>query len=107
MNPDAPPGEVTPPGPERHPTAAARPHPARLTVGVIGAGRVGSALGAALTRAGHRVVAAVGVSEASRERARRYLPGVPLIEPSEAVARAELVLLTVPDDVLPGLVAGL
>jgi predicted short-subunit dehydrogenase-like oxidoreductase (DUF2520 family) len=87
--------------------AGSRPHPARLTVGVIGAGRVGSALGAALARAGHRVVAASGVSEASRERARRYLPGVPLTQPADAVARAELVLLTVPDDALPGLVAGL
>jgi predicted short-subunit dehydrogenase-like oxidoreductase (DUF2520 family) len=68
---------------------------------------VGSALGAALARAGHQVVAASGVSEASRERARRYLPGAVLTQPQDAVARAELVLLTVPDDALPGLVAGL
>jgi predicted short-subunit dehydrogenase-like oxidoreductase (DUF2520 family) len=87
--------------------AQARPHPARLTVGVVGAGRVGAALGAALARAGHQVVAASAVSEASRERARRYLPGVPLTQPEEAVARAELALLAVPDDALPGLVAGL
>jgi predicted short-subunit dehydrogenase-like oxidoreductase (DUF2520 family) len=108
MNPDPRPGEAAPARPDRHPAAAqARPHPASLTVGVVGAGRVGSALGAALARAGHRVVAASGVSEASRERARRYLPGVPLTEPPDAVARAELVLLTVPDDALPGLVAGL
>jgi predicted short-subunit dehydrogenase-like oxidoreductase (DUF2520 family) len=98
MNADASPGEVP---------AGARPHPVRLTVGVVGAGRVGSALGAALARAGHRVVAASGVSEASRERARRYLPGVPLTQPPEVVARAGLVLLTVPDDALAGLVAGL
>src|SRR5579863_9718617 len=98
MNPDSSRGEAE---------APARPHPARLTVGVVGTGRVGSALGAALGRAGHRVVAATGVSEASRERAHRYLPGVPLTQPEEAVARAELVLLTVPDDALPGLVAGL
>jgi predicted short-subunit dehydrogenase-like oxidoreductase (DUF2520 family) len=88
-------------------TGADRPHPVRLSVGVVGTGRVGSALGAALARAGHRVVAASGVSEASRERARRYLPGVPLTQPPEVVARAGLVLLTVPDDALPGLVAGL
>jgi predicted short-subunit dehydrogenase-like oxidoreductase (DUF2520 family) len=87
--------------------AQSRPHPARLTVGVVGAGRVGAALGAALARAGHQVVAASAVSEASRERARRYLPGVPLTQPEEAVARAELALLAVPDDALPGLVAGL
>jgi predicted short-subunit dehydrogenase-like oxidoreductase (DUF2520 family) len=36
-----------------------------LTVGILGAGRVGAVLGAALERAGHRVVAASGVSAAS------------------------------------------
>ncbi len=43
--------------------------PARLDVGVVGTGRVGAVLGAALGRAGHRVVAAYGVSVASRQRA--------------------------------------
>ena len=81
--------------------------PARLAVGVVGAGRVGAALGAALTLAGHRVVAASGVSDASRRRAEALLGGVPLLPVPEVVARAELVLLTVPDDVLPGLVDGL
>ncbi|RJL22562.1 Rossmann-like and DUF2520 domain-containing protein [Bailinhaonella thermotolerans] len=81
--------------------------PARLTVGVVGAGRVGSVLGAALARAGHHVVAASGVSDASRRRAAERLGGVPLLEPREVVERAELVLLTVPDDTLPGLAAGL
>ncbi|EST20847.1 coenzyme F420-dependent NADP oxidoreductase, partial [Streptomycetaceae bacterium MP113-05] len=50
---------------------------------------------------------ASGVSDASRRRAEALLPGVPLVEPREVLARSELVLLTVPDDVLPGLVAGL
>jgi predicted short-subunit dehydrogenase-like oxidoreductase (DUF2520 family) len=88
-------------------TAQAQPHPARLTVGVVGAGRVGAALGAALARAGHHVVAVSGVSEASLRRAAANLPGVPVIEPQQVAARAELILLTVPDDALPGLVAGL
>jgi predicted short-subunit dehydrogenase-like oxidoreductase (DUF2520 family) len=35
------------------------------------------------------------------------LPGVPVARPPEVLAGADLVLLTVPDDVLPGLVAGL
>src|SRR5487761_1503920 len=90
-----------------HATAQARSHPARLRIGVVGTGRVGSALGAALARAGHTVVAASAVTEASVRRARRNLPGVPLSDPLEVAARAELVLLTVPDDDLPGLVAGL
>ncbi|GAA4196471.1 hypothetical protein GCM10022252_43790 [Streptosporangium oxazolinicum] len=80
--------------------------PARLAVGVVGAGRVGSALGAALVRAGHRVVATSGVSDASRERAVERLGLVPT-RPEDVVAGADLVLLTVPDDVLPGLVSGL
>ena len=80
--------------------------PARLAVGVIGAGRVGSALGVALSRAGHRVVAASGVSDASRERAAERL-GVVLSRPEDVVAQADLVLLTVPDDALPDLVTGL
>src|SRR5205807_2708040 len=65
--------------------------PARLRVGVIGAGRVGSVLGAALEGAGHDVVAAAGVSTASAERAARLLPGVPLLHADEVVAAADLV----------------
>ena len=86
---------------------AARPTAARLVVGVVGTGRVGAVLGAALARAGHDVVAASAVSELSRARAAELLPGVPLMTPDEVVARSALVLLAVPDDVLPGLVAGL
>jgi predicted short-subunit dehydrogenase-like oxidoreductase (DUF2520 family) len=81
--------------------------PGRLSVGVVGAGRVGSTLGVALILAGHRVVAAAGVSDASRERVRQRLPGVPLLPVPEVVAAADLVLLTVPDDALPPLIAGL
>jgi len=68
---------------------------------------VGPALAAGLGLAGHRVVAASGVSEVSRRRAEAMLPGVPLMEPVAVMERADLVLLTVPDDALPGLVAGL
>ncbi len=81
--------------------------PARLAVGVVGAGRVGAVLGAALARAGHSVVAASAVSDASRRRAEELLPGVPLADPPDVVKAADLVLLTVPDDVLPQLVDGL
>src|ERR1700734_3518994 len=84
--------------------APPRQHPARLTVGVIGVGRVGSALGVALSRAGHRDHL---VPEASRQRAADRLPGALVTEPPEVMARAELVLLAVPDDALPGLVSGL
>ncbi len=84
----------------------------RLRVGVVGAGKVGAVLAARLRDAGHdsraagpySVVAAAGESDASRERATALLPGVPLLKPS-AVARAcDLLLLTVPDDMLPNVV---
>ena len=81
--------------------------PARLSVGVVSAGRVGAVVGAAWAAAGHHVVAASGVSQASVRRAETLLPGVPLLPPDEAAAQADLVLLAVPDDVLPGLVRGL
>ncbi|MGY1653136.1 Rossmann-like and DUF2520 domain-containing protein [Geodermatophilus sp. SYSU D01119] len=99
------------PAARRNPRAAGLPPaahaPARLRVGVVGAGRVGAVLGAALAAAGHDVVAASGVSAASAERAARLLPGVPLLPADEVVAAADLVVLAVPDDILAGLVAGL
>ncbi|GAA3373895.1 hypothetical protein GCM10020367_35640 [Streptomyces sannanensis] len=84
-----------------------RDRPARLTVGVVGAGRVGPALAASLQLAGHRPIAVSAVSDASVRRAAALLPDVPVVPPAEVLERAELVLLTVPDDVLPGLVEGL
>jgi predicted short-subunit dehydrogenase-like oxidoreductase (DUF2520 family) len=77
----------------------------RHRVGVIGAGRVGGVLAAALREAGHEVVAAAGESDASRGRIADLLPGVPTQKPT-AVARAcDLLLLTVPDDMLANVVA--
>jgi predicted short-subunit dehydrogenase-like oxidoreductase (DUF2520 family) len=67
---------------------------------------VGSVLGAALAQAGHHIVAAAGVSNASRRRAGERL-GVGISQPDDVIRRADLILLTVPDDVLPGLVSGL
>jgi predicted short-subunit dehydrogenase-like oxidoreductase (DUF2520 family) len=95
---DAMPNPAGPPTP---------PHPARLRVGVIGAGRVGVTLGAALARAGHLLTGVSAVSEASRQRAARMLPDVEVKQPQDVLAGADLALLTVPDDALPGLVAGL
>ena len=79
----------------------------RLNVGVIGTGKAGAVLGAALKRAGHQINACTAVSEISKLRADLLLPGVPVTDVNEAVAHRDLVLLTVPDDVLPDLVNGL
>ena len=88
------------------PRARTRAYP--LIVGVVGAGRVGAVLGAALNAAGHRVVAASAVSAASRDRVARLLPAAAVLSADE-VARAadDLLLLAVPDDALGGVVAGL
>ncbi|MBE9374137.1 DUF2520 domain-containing protein [Saccharopolyspora sp. HNM0983] len=79
----------------------------RLRIGIISAGRVGAVLGAALTRAQHRVVAVSAVSESSQERAERMLPGTAVLPPDQVAEQADLVLLAVPDDALAGLVRGL
>jgi predicted short-subunit dehydrogenase-like oxidoreductase (DUF2520 family) len=81
--------------------------PARLKVGIISAGRVGTALGVALERADHVVVACSAISHASRQRAQRRLPDTPVLSPPDVAGGAELLLLAVPDSELPGLVAGL
>lgn len=79
----------------------------RLGVGIVGAGRVGPVLGAALGGAGHAIVGISAVSRASRDRADAMLPGVPVLEIPDVVERSELVILAVPDDELADLVAGL
>jgi len=93
------PGQLPPDGAGRH--------PARLRVGIVGPGRVGTALGVALARAGHEVVAVAAVSDASVRRAREHFPAASVADPAAVVAAADLVLLTVPDDALPGLISGL
>ncbi|PZQ90382.1 MAG: DUF2520 domain-containing protein [Leifsonia xyli] len=79
----------------------------RLGIGVIGGGRVGPVLGAALGGAGHAIVGVATVSDAGRERVEVLLPGVPVLAVPELVERSELVLIAVPDAELPQLVAGL
>ena len=81
--------------------------PARLKVGIISAGRVGTALGVALERADHIVVACSAISHPSLQRAQRRLPDTPVLPPPDVAASAELLLLAVPDSELAGLVSGL
>jgi len=84
-------------------------HP--LRVGVVGAGRVGAVLAAALRHpahgAGHEIVAVAGESEASRQRIAALLPGVPVAKPSAVARSCDLLLLTVPDDMLANVVTTL
>ena len=77
----------------------------RLGVGIIGAGRVGPVVGAALAGAGHAVTGITAGSD--DERASAVLPDVPVLEALDVVRRSELVVIAVPHDQLPGLVSGI
>ncbi len=77
----------------------------RLGVGIIGAGRVGPVLGAALAGVGHALTGITAGSDPDRVEA--ILPGVPVLPADEIVRRSELVVLAVPRGELPGVVAGL
>lgn len=83
------------------------PAPARLSVGIVSAGRVGTALGVALERVGHVVAACAAVSDASLHRARTRLPEARILPVDEAAAGCNLLLLAVPDSELGSLVSGL
>jgi len=76
-----------------------------LRIGVIGAGRVGAVLAATLRDAGHEIVATAGESDASRGRIDALLPGVPVEKPSTVARACDVLLLTVPDDMLSNVVS--
>ncbi|TQJ18303.1 Rossmann-like and DUF2520 domain-containing protein [Kribbella jejuensis] len=69
-------------------------------IGLIGAGRAGSAVGAALAAAGHPLVGVTARSDASLARGARLLPGVPVLSADEVTSRADVVLVAVPDDLI-------
>jgi predicted short-subunit dehydrogenase-like oxidoreductase (DUF2520 family) len=73
-------------------------------IGVVGAGRVGAVLAAAFRSAGHEIVAVAGESAASRTRIETLLPGVHIDKPTAVSRSCDLLLLTVPDDMLANVV---
>ncbi len=79
------------------------------SVAIIGAGRVGTAFGVLLQRAGHQVVAATG-REQARQRVRMYLPDARFHEAADsagAARAAEAVLIAVPDDAIASACMGI
>lgn len=76
----------------------------KFHMGVVGAGRVGAVLAAGFRAAGHEVVAAAGESDTSRGRIDALLPGVPAAKPTDVARASDLLLLTVPDDMLANVV---
>ncbi len=81
--------------------SAALPH--LPSIAIIGLGRVGSVLGRALHSAGYPIVAVASRNHAKADAAALRFAAQPA-SPMQAAARAELVLLTVSDDVLPMLI---
>jgi predicted short-subunit dehydrogenase-like oxidoreductase (DUF2520 family) len=88
-----------------HPHAHTEPGE-RPVVGIVGAGAVGLALGVALHRAGWPVGAVASRDATRRERFRELVPSVRAFAEAEALLdEVELVILAVPDDVVPSLAA--
>ncbi len=83
--------------------------PTRFRVGIVGSGPAGAALGAALARAGHHVVATPAGSDDSVARAHPWSPTIAITgDPaSVVVGDADLVLLAGPGSQLPDLIEGL
>lgn len=79
----------------------------RLGIGIVGAGKVGPVLGAALAGAGHAIVGIATVSKEGHDRAEVMLPNVPVLPIPELIERSELVILAVPEAELASLVSGL
>ncbi|MGH3503135.1 MAG: Rossmann-like and DUF2520 domain-containing protein, partial [Nocardioidaceae bacterium] len=76
----------------------------KFAFGVIGAGRVGAVLAAALGAAGHHLSAVAGESDASLTRIDTLLPGVRVAKPTAVARSCDVLVLTVPDDALDNVV---
>ncbi|MGD0862698.1 MAG: DUF2520 domain-containing protein [Candidatus Limnocylindrales bacterium] len=121
----APPGATPEPAPEqdadldrhRHDDeihAHPEPHPhdrgaqGLPSLGIVGAGAVGMALGLAIDRAGWPVVAVASRDANRRERFHALVPGArTFAEPAAILDEVELVVLAVPDDAIAAVVESL
>jgi predicted short-subunit dehydrogenase-like oxidoreductase (DUF2520 family) len=70
-----------------------------MDLAVVGAGRVGTSLAVLWRRGGHRIVAVAG-GAATPERAARFLPEVPVLDPVGAAKAAEVVVIATPDSAI-------
>ena len=74
------------------------------TVAIVGAGRVGRALGRQLRESGWHITAVVTQSESTAHRAARYIgAGRPFGKLSRLILETRVVLIAVPDDAIAGL----
>jgi predicted short-subunit dehydrogenase-like oxidoreductase (DUF2520 family) len=78
------------------------------SVGIVGAGAVGTALGLAISRAGWTVAAFSSRDARRRERFHRLVPGASvLFEPEAVLNVVDLAILAVPDDAIASVCAPL
>jgi predicted short-subunit dehydrogenase-like oxidoreductase (DUF2520 family) len=92
--------------PEPHPHA--RGSAGAPTVGIVGAGPVGTALGVAISRAGWPVTAVASRDSGRRDRFRSLVPSARgFMEATAVVDEVELVILAVPDDAIASVVESL
>ena len=106
---DPPPPGMHRHGDDVHASDHAHPHqhsePGQPPViGIVGAGAVGTALGVALSRAGWPIHAVAGRDPGRRERFRSLVDVTRVFaDPEPILDEVELVILAVPDDVVPAL----
>ena len=80
----------------------------RPVLGIVGGGRVGTALGVAFARAGWPVAAIASRDAGRRERFQGLVPGArAFAEANALVDEVEVVVLAVPDDAVPTVAGGL
>lgn len=81
--------------------------PTRLGVGIVGAGRVGPILAAALAGAGHHIVGISKPSDGDVERVTSVVPGIVFLDVPDLVERSELIVLALPDSQIAEVVEGI
>src|SRR6267143_584409 len=74
--------------------------PEKITLGFIGAGRVGTGLASGFARAGVEVLAVASRSVASAQALAKRVPGARVCAPQEVADHVDIVFLTVPDDAI-------
>jgi len=76
-------------------------------IAIVGAGKVGTAVGYLLLSAGFAVVAVADRNPSAVERSLSYTGGKPYTLPSEAAREANIIIITTPDDEIAGICATL
>jgi predicted short-subunit dehydrogenase-like oxidoreductase (DUF2520 family) len=93
-------GPGTEPVGHRHPHPPADPH-GRPRIGIVGAGRVGTALGLAFSRAGWPVAAVASRDPGRRARFAGLVPHAhAFASPGQLVDQVDIIFLCVPDDAI-------